>query len=178
MVGRLLRDAARSGSTDMAIEADLGMKTDQLSEEWHAALRRLAEQLPKNSFPAGEVAELLTKPRGLGGELDVSPSLSPDGTKVAFLSERSLFSIDLYIANAETGEILHPREPDRRRSPFQQPAVHSVRRWMERRGRSIRVCRDLVGPRSAGDLRRRATPYRAGAAIARGRRSLQSDLVA
>ena len=82
------------------------MKTEQLSEEWHAALRQMAEQVPKNSAPAGSVANLLTKPRGLGGELNVSPSLSPDGRKVAFLSERGLFSIDLYIADAETGEVL------------------------------------------------------------------------
>jgi hypothetical protein len=106
MVGRLLRDAARAGSPDTAIEADLGMKTEQLSDEWQAALRRLAEQVPKNSAPAGNVAELLTKPRGLGGELNVSPSLSPDGSKVAFLSERGLFSIDLYIADARTGEVI------------------------------------------------------------------------
>ncbi len=106
MVGRLLRDAARAGSPDVAIEANLGMKTEQLSEEWHAALRRMAEQLPKGTTPAGEIADLLTKPRGLGGELNVSPSLSPDGSKVAFLSERGLFSIDLYIANAQTGEVI------------------------------------------------------------------------
>ena len=106
MVGRLLRDAARAGSPDVAIEANLGLKMEQLSEEWHAALRRLAEQVPKETTPAGSVAELLTKPRGLGGELNVAPSLSPDGSKVAFLSERGLFSIDLYIANAETGEVI------------------------------------------------------------------------
>src|SRR5215210_5084587 len=106
MVGRLLRDAARAGSPDLAIESNLGMKTEQLSEEWQAALRHLAEQVPKDTAPAGTIANLLTKPRGLGGELNVSPSLSPDGSKVAFLSERGLFSIDLYIANAETGDVI------------------------------------------------------------------------
>ena len=106
MVGRLLRDASRAGSPETAIEVDLGMKTDQLSDEWHAALGRLAQQMPPNTSPAGYFADLVTKPRGLGGELNVSPALSPDGRKVAFLSERSLFSIDLYIASADTGEIL------------------------------------------------------------------------
>jgi Tol biopolymer transport system component len=106
MVGRLLRDAARAGSPDMAIETNLGMKTEQLSDEWQAALRRLAEQVPKDTAPAGTIANLLTKPRGLGGELNVSPALSPDGSQVAFLSERGLFSIDLYIANAETGDVI------------------------------------------------------------------------
>jgi Tol biopolymer transport system component len=106
MVGRLLRDAARAGSPDLAIEGNLGMKIEQLSDEWHAALRRLAQQMPKDATTAGQVADLLTKPRDLGGEVNVAPSLSPDGSKVAFLSERGLFSIDLYIANADTGEVI------------------------------------------------------------------------
>ena len=106
MVGRLLRDAARAGSTDLAIEVNLAMKTEQLSDEWHAALRQMAEQLPRETTPARDVAALLTAPRSLGGELNVSPALSPDGRLMAFLSERSLFSIDLYLASAETGEIL------------------------------------------------------------------------
>ena len=33
--------------------------------------------------------------------------LSPDGTRVAFYSERGVFSIELYIANTATGEIEH-----------------------------------------------------------------------
>ena len=39
-------------------------------------------------------------------ELNVSPELSPDGTKVMFFSERDLFSIDLYVADVRTGEVL------------------------------------------------------------------------
>jgi hypothetical protein len=51
MVGRLLRDASRAGSPETAIEVDLGMKTDQLSDEWHAALGRLAQQMPPEKGP-------------------------------------------------------------------------------------------------------------------------------
>jgi len=40
------------------------------------------------------------------GEMNVSPELSPDGSKVIFFSERDLFSIDLYVADAKTGEVL------------------------------------------------------------------------
>ena len=38
--------------------------------------------------------------------MNVSPELSPDGSKVIFFSERDLFSIDLYVADAKTGEVL------------------------------------------------------------------------
>src|SRR4029079_9775074 len=41
-----------------------------------------------------------------GSELNVAPSLSPDGKWIAFLSTRGLFSIDLYIADAGTGRVV------------------------------------------------------------------------
>jgi Tol biopolymer transport system component len=44
--------------------------------------------------------------RGLGGDLNIAPAISPDGRWIAFLSERSLFSIDLFIADATTGEVV------------------------------------------------------------------------
>ena len=154
MVGRLLRDAARAGSPDVAIEANLGMKTEQLSEEWHAALRRLAEQVPKDTTPAGQIADLLTKPRGLGGELNVSPSLSPDGRKVAFLSERGLFSIDLYIANAETGEVIDNVSRTAIDPHFSSLQFISSAGGLEPGRRSVRVRGDHRGPPRAGHLRR------------------------
>jgi Tol biopolymer transport system component len=39
------------------------------------------------------------------GNLNISPSLSPDGKHVAFFSERDLFSLDLFLADATTGKI-------------------------------------------------------------------------
>jgi len=53
----------------------------------------------------GVGSELISKRRGSGG-LNVGPSLSPDGSLVAFLSERDLFSIEMFLADAETGEVV------------------------------------------------------------------------
>lgn len=39
------------------------------------------------------------------GEMNISPSLSPDGKHIAFFSEKRLFTLDLYLADAETGKI-------------------------------------------------------------------------
>ena len=55
---------------------------------------------------SGRVGRLLLGPSGERGRLNVSPSLSPDGSKVAFLSERGLFSIELFVADAATGKVL------------------------------------------------------------------------
>ncbi|MEX8547247.1 MAG: tolB protein precursor [Mucilaginibacter sp.] len=40
------------------------------------------------------------------GKMNVAPAISPDGKYIAFLSEKNLFSIDLYLADAKTGRIL------------------------------------------------------------------------
>ena len=39
------------------------------------------------------------------GQYNVSPSLSPDGSRMMFFSDRDLFSIDLYLADARTGKV-------------------------------------------------------------------------
>ena len=48
---------------------------------------------------------LVAKKRG-GGELNLGPALSPDGKRIVFLSERDLFSIDLFLADADTGKVI------------------------------------------------------------------------
>ena len=40
------------------------------------------------------------------GSINIAPQLSPDGRYVAYLSELDLFGIDLFLADAETGEVL------------------------------------------------------------------------
>src|SRR5690606_37242794 len=40
---------------------------------------------------------------GNSGRMNVSPAISPDGKHMAFLSEKNLFSIDLFLADAQTG---------------------------------------------------------------------------
>ncbi len=39
------------------------------------------------------------------GEMNISPSLSPNGKYIAFFSEKRLFTLDLYLADASTGRI-------------------------------------------------------------------------
>lgn len=40
------------------------------------------------------------------GKMNIAPAISPDGKYVAFLSEKNLFTIDLYLADAKTGTII------------------------------------------------------------------------
>ena len=106
IVPLLLREASRVGSPEQAIENELGIKVEELTAQWHAALRAATEPVARERQPAERIAQILTPERDLGGEVNLAPALSPDGRFVAFLSERGIFSIDLYIADTETGEIV------------------------------------------------------------------------
>lgn len=105
VVGRMLRSAAQSGSPASAIRVVLKTDAATLSEEWHAALREEYAPALRASIPAEEYGVLLVGARERHGEINVSPSLSPDASHVVFFSERGLFSIDLYLADARTGRI-------------------------------------------------------------------------
>ena len=90
--GQALRDALRRGP-------------ERVSEVWRSAVE--AEYLPlmAGKQVPGESGALLLAPSTGAGTQNLSPSVSPDGRLIAFLSERDL-GIDLFVADARTGEVL------------------------------------------------------------------------
>ena len=106
VIREMLSVAARNGDPKVAIERVLGIKDKELSDDWREAIRNAYRPLASVTTPPSEIGRLVIKGGKLGGDLNVSPAISPDGRWIAFLSERSLFSIDLYVADAETGKVV------------------------------------------------------------------------
>ncbi len=104
----MLRAAAASGDPAAAISRILGVSQKELSADWQAAIRSTYAPILAATTPPNESGQAVVRGSAsqLGGDLNVGPSISPDGRWIAFLSERSLFSIDLYIADASTGKIV------------------------------------------------------------------------
>ncbi|MEO5896966.1 MAG: peptidase S9 [Vicinamibacterales bacterium] len=105
-VGSLLRAGAVAKDYDEAFKAVLGVDAKELSTLWQGAefnaYRPIAEKTKMpSSFARGVIAKGAT-----GGELNVSPEISPDGSRLIFFSEKDLFSVDLYLADAATGKII------------------------------------------------------------------------
>jgi len=100
----LFRAALRVG-WEPAIEEVLLMSSDSLSADWKQAVQSEYLPLMQGKRDPAESGALLLAPSTGAGNQNISPSVSPDGAKVAFLSEKDLFSIDLFIADARTGEI-------------------------------------------------------------------------
>ncbi|MFW6199615.1 MAG: peptidase S9 [Gemmatimonadota bacterium] len=101
----LYRSSLRGG-WEPSIRNVLGISSDTLSVRWRESVEDLYEPLLEDRTPPEEAGTVLLAPETGAGQQNVSPSLSPDGRYVAFLSEKDLFSIDLFLADARTGEIV------------------------------------------------------------------------
>ncbi|HET7747276.1 MAG TPA: peptidase S9, partial [Vicinamibacteria bacterium] len=106
IAGRALRALnARTSDAGEVLKKVVGVDEKTLSREWHAALRAAAEpQVAGRKWASAFASPLITE-KADGGDLNVGPALSPDGRRVAFLSERDLFSVELFVADAHTGKV-------------------------------------------------------------------------
>src|SRR5437763_2746489 len=101
----MLSLAATAGDVNVAIKRVTGLTTKQLSADWQEAIRKAYEPILSSTTAPGEAGRMMIKATDLT-DLNVGPSISPDGRWLAFLSSRSFFSIDLYVADAATGKVV------------------------------------------------------------------------
>jgi Tol biopolymer transport system component len=89
---------------EMAIRRTFGYDEKTLSNLWKSSIENAYKPylLDTAQTPIGK--KIIDNVNG--GEMNVAPAISPDGKYLAFLSEKDLFSIDLYLADAKTGKII------------------------------------------------------------------------
>jgi len=96
--------AARTASNAIArLEQATGQLERDLTSGWRDYVTRVAGDIV--------VDEAAVLPRLVGGtehegRLNVAPSLSPDGRLLVFMSERDGHAVDVFVADASTGEVL------------------------------------------------------------------------
>ena len=126
---QLFRNAL-STPLDSALVSVTGLDAEAFSEAWAESIKTAyipfatgrtlprtstdflenpAERLDSLGVAPADGRRILAKSTG-SGDMNVAPQLSPDGKYIAFLSERDLFGIDLFLADAETGEVLKKLE--------------------------------------------------------------------
>jgi len=100
------RTALRVG-WDAALVRVLGINDDSLSKEWAAANRAMyLPQIAGRTKPDSEGKTIIGLGRKLSEQQNVSPSVSSDGNYLAFVTQRNLFTTDIYIADAHTGKLI------------------------------------------------------------------------
>ncbi len=89
---------------DPACRRVLGITSKDLSERWQQALKEQFEPLVEGK-KAGIVGRPILDEQD-GGRMNISPAISPNGKYVIFISEKNLFSTDVFLADVNTGEIV------------------------------------------------------------------------
>src|SRR3989441_2987029 len=122
IVGALLRSAGRSGNVQLALEQMTHRPADSLIADWHRALTDAAkpvalatgitlptdraQRMQARLMPVSTSgARLLVSP-GKEQHYNLAPALSPDGRRLVYMSDAGLFSIDIYLADAENGRTI------------------------------------------------------------------------
>ena len=104
-MGQLLKQVGQGVPYEEAFTRILNASLEEIVEDWQASIRRTYLPLLSERREAREEARPLITQKRKGGSLNLAPALSPDGRRVAFLSELDFLDVELYVADAETGEV-------------------------------------------------------------------------
>ena len=105
-IGQILKQVGQGVPYTDAFQRILNASLEEIVEDWGTSIRRTYLPLLSERREAREEARPLITLRGEGGRVNIAPVLSPDGRFVAFLSELEFLDVEMYVANAETGEII------------------------------------------------------------------------
>ncbi len=104
-VASLVRSAANPRFDLVGLARQLGTDPETLTADWHHAIYASTQAaLGERPQLESQARRTISKATG-AGRFNIGPKLSPDGTQIAFFSERDRFSIELYLADAATGRI-------------------------------------------------------------------------
>ncbi len=102
-VGAILL-GSRSGTLEGSFRRVIGLDYRQLGDQWREAMqRRYLPELGTRNKAADISQPLLTK-KISEGTLHLAPALSPDGSRVAYFSEKDFYFVDLWLADGQSGE--------------------------------------------------------------------------
>lgn len=103
VVRRALVSRAAGGALGRLADAT-GEDPGSLTQGWHEWIRAEFGDSPAAPVPPAR-DPIIARGKG-GGRINVGAALSPDGRSLVFLSERDRYSVDVYLADAESGAIM------------------------------------------------------------------------
>ncbi|RZK57929.1 MAG: tolB protein precursor [Pedobacter sp.] len=101
----LFKNTARYGYEN-GIKYTFGFDDRTLSGLWKNAIEEHYRPLLKADSSQIKISGVKIIDNKNAGNMNVAPAISPDGKYLAFLSEKDLFGIDLFLADAKTGRII------------------------------------------------------------------------
>ncbi len=101
-LGELYKQTLQNGFGRAASNV-LEVDVNELSDRWHDDMRKVFSPQIRRRTPAEEIGTALLPDQD---GLVISPTLRHDGTYVAFFAQPDVFSLELTIADTQSGEIL------------------------------------------------------------------------
>jgi Tol biopolymer transport system component len=102
-IGEIFQAMKRLGSAENGFKEALGMDFEELTEQWHKYIKKEYYPDVAGRDEVKDIAKRLTDHKKDRNFYNVSPTVSPDGSKIAVLSDRSGY-MDIYILDAVTGK--------------------------------------------------------------------------
>lgn len=87
---------------ELAMQRVFGYDAQTMSTLWKNSMEQSYRNLGKDTTTRPIGVDLINSSNA--GTMNLSPSISPDGNYLVYLSEQDLFSIDLFLADAKTGK--------------------------------------------------------------------------
>jgi Tol biopolymer transport system component len=105
-VVRDLFDEALRAGPQAAFTKVLDASERDVSADWHTAIRQQYSRILETTKQPTTYGRELIREQKTDRSLYAGPVLSPDGQQIVFYSERDLLSVDLYLADANSGRVL------------------------------------------------------------------------
>ena len=104
-VGEILLEMKQSQNAEKGFRRALGMDYEDLSKKWHKYLKKDYWPDVAGREDVADVAKQLTNHKEEENFYNISPAISPDGSKIAILSDRSGYA-DILLIDALDGKVL------------------------------------------------------------------------
>jgi len=119
-IGEIFNKIKSSRSVENGFKASIGLSVKELSERWLKAQKACYwPDVAKREEPEEFSYKRLTNHTKDGNFYNTSPAISPQGDKIAFISDRDDF-FDVYIMSSTDGEIIKKLVKGQRTSNFEE----------------------------------------------------------
>lgn len=104
-VGELLHVIKGKGGLERGLKSAIGIGLEDLNKKWKKSLKKTYWPEIASRKDPDEFAKRLTDNKKLGGFYNISPAISPEGDKIAFISDRDIY-LDVYLMNSYDGKLI------------------------------------------------------------------------
>jgi Tol biopolymer transport system component len=123
-ISELFHTIKQKKDFEKALKNTIGLSSEQLNVEWSKSLKKRYWPQYDEKDEIGTIARKLTDHRKIGNAYNVGPVISPDGTKIAFISDWDDYT-EILILSALDGKVLQKIARGTRSKTFE--SLHIMR---------------------------------------------------